>query len=151
MSYKPYKITPITIVAILLFMFMTFFEMSDRTGMFIFDILAYLMIKSIVGVMCLTSIRKYFKKKIPNSIKKTLTACGVAFAVEFVILDNVRLFVASDASIIFFPLCLPVCGFIVTYFYNKECGMKLISKILAYGVSLFLCAIALLVELIPYM
>ena len=151
MSYKPYKITPITIVAILLFLFMTFFEMSDRTGMFIFDLLAYLSVKSIVGVMVLTSIRKYFKEKIPNSIKRALTACGIAFAIEFVILDHARLFLVSDASIIFFPLCLPACGVIISYFYDKEHGMPVAVKILAYGASILLCAVALFVECIPYM
>ena len=100
--------------------------------------------------LCVYIVRRCFKNQITESMNRALFLCGLALAVH-VILGTARYALSRGvSSVLFLPLCLPLCFMVIMHYSFKDAGSEKQEKKLTFIIGIPLLLLALYFEILSF-
>lgn len=87
-----------------------------------------------------------------ESKKKFLTISGTVLGIDLVVVETVRFVLSGGiSSVLFLPVCLPVCGMTAIYYLIKENNRGTRAKVINFVIGIPIVLLALYFEVLSFM
>lgn len=144
------KITTITIF--LSFVLLIILGLSLIIKSFVMGAVLHIYSRLLLVAIVLKVIHKCFKEQLTNSMNKVLVLCGCVLILDLVVIDAIRFILSNGIStVLFVPMCLPLCFMIIMFYSAKDTGRdKKDEKRLTYIVGVPLLILSLYFEVVSF-
>ena len=90
---------------------------------FFINVILHISLRFLCVPTIIVIIQRCFKEQLPHSMKKTLVLCGIALALDLVVIDAVRFILSGGIStVLFLPACIPICFMVISLLSARDSG-----------------------------
>ena len=96
-------------------------------------------------------LQKCFRDQLSNSMNKALILCACFIVLDLVV-DAFRFVLSKgNSTVLFLPICLPICFMIIMFYSIKDTGRdKIVEKRLMYILGITLLLLSLYFEILSF-
>ena len=119
---------------------------------FAVDVILHTYLRLLFVPLIIKSLQKCFRNQMNDSMNKALILCTCFIVLDLVVVDAFRFVLSKGFStVLFLPICLPIC-FMITMFYSiKDTGRdKIAEKRLTYILGIPLLLLSLYFEILSF-
>lgn len=119
---------------------------------FAIDVILHTYLRLLIVPLIIRVLQKCFRDQLNVNMKKVLILCTFFIVIDLVVVDAFR-FVLSEgiSTVLFLPICLPICFMIVMFYSIKDTGReKGGEKRLTYILGIPLLLLSLYFEILSF-
>ncbi len=119
---------------------------------FAVDVILHTYLRLLFVPLIIKVFKKCFKDQLNNSMNKVLILCTCFIVLDLVVVDAFRFVLSKGIStVLFLPICLPICFMIIMFYSIKDTGRDKISeKRLTYILGIPLLLLSLYFEILSF-
>ena len=119
---------------------------------FAVDVILHTYLRLLFVPLIIIVLQKCFRDQLSNSMNKALVLCTCFIVLDLVVVDAFRFVLSKGIStILFLPICLPVCFMIIMFYSIKDTGRdKIAEKRLTYILGIPLLLLSMYFEILSF-
>lgn len=119
---------------------------------FVVDVILHTYLQLLFVPLIIKVLQKCFRDWLSNSMNKVLVLCACFIVLDLVVVDAFRFVLRKGiTTVLFLPICLPVCFMIIMFYSIKDTGRdKKDEKRLTYIVGIPLLVLSLYFEVLSF-
>ena len=118
---------------------------------FLFSVLLHTGARLLSILIIVPILRRCFKDQLNYSAKKAFSWCAIVLTLDLVVIDAVRFILSGGIStVLFLPVCLPICFMIIVLFSAKDMGKESREKTIAFLVGIPLLLLSICFEIYSF-
>ena len=118
---------------------------------FLFSVLLHTGARLISILIIVPILRRCFKDQLNYSAKKAFSWCAIVLTLDLVVIDAVSFILNGGIStVLFLPVCLPICFMIIVLFSAKDMGKESREKTIAFLVGIPLLLLSICFEIYSF-
>ena len=119
---------------------------------FVVDVILHTYLRLLFVPLIIKVLQKCFRDQLNNSMNKALILCTCFIVLDFVVVDAFRFVLSKGIStVLFLPICLPICFMIIMCYSSKDTGRdKIAEKRLTYILGIPLLLLSLYLEILSF-
>ena len=119
---------------------------------FVVDAILHTYLRLLFVPLIIIVLQKCFRDQLSNSMNKALVLCTCFIVLDLVVVDAFRFVLSKGIStVLFLPICLPVCFMIIMFYSIKDTGRdKIAEKRLTYILGIPLLLLSLYFEILSF-
>ena len=118
---------------------------------FAVDVILHTYLRLLFVPLIIKVLQKCFRDQLNNSMNKALILCACFIVLDLVV-DAFRFVLSKGIStVLFLPICLPICFMIIMFYSIKDTGRdKIVEKRLTYILGIPLLLLSLYFEILSF-
>ena len=119
---------------------------------FVVDSILHTYLRLLFVPLIIKVLQKCFSEQLSNSMNKALVLCTCFIVLDLVVVDAFRFVLSKGIStVIFLPVCLPICFMIIMFYSIKDTGRdRITEKRLTYILGIPLLLLSLYFEILSF-
>ena len=119
---------------------------------FVIDVILHTYLRLLFVPLIIKVLQKCFRDQLSNSMNKALILCTCFIVLDLVVVDAFRFVLSKGIStVLFLPICLPICFMIVMFYSMKDTGRdKKAEKRVTYILGIPLLLLSLYFEILSF-
>ena len=118
---------------------------------FLFSVITHMVFRCLAALIIVLILKGVFKEWLKNIPKKAIIWCEIALVLDLVVIDAVRFILSGGIStVLFLPVCLPICFMIIVLFSAKDMGKESCEKTIAFLVGIPLLLLSICFEIYSF-
>ena len=119
---------------------------------FAIDAILHTYLRLLFVPLIIKVLQKCFKDQLNDSMNKALILCACFIVLDLVVVDAFRFVLSKGIStVLFLPICLPICFMIIMFYSIKNTGRdKIAEKRLTYILGIPLLLLSLYFEILSF-
>ena len=119
---------------------------------FAVDVILHTYLRLLFVPLIIKVLQKCFRYQLSNSMNKALILCTCFIVLDLVVVDAFRFVLSKGIStVLFLPICLPICSMIIMFYSIKDTGRdKIAEKRLTYILGIPLLLLSLYFEILSF-
>ena len=119
---------------------------------FVVDSILHTYLRLLFVPLIIKVLQQCFSEQLSNSMNKALVLCTCFIVLDLVVVDAFRFVLSKGIStVIFLPVCLPICFMIIMFYSIKDTGRdRITEKRLTYILGIPLLLLSLYFEILSF-